>query len=76
MSKGFNLILIERDSESIKNLACKLRQMLPQMKVVILQAVLSTFDQDSLLKAVGDYVTLPVKIFVNCKSSKKTQPKK
>lgn len=76
MSKGFNLILIERDSESIKNLVIKLHQMLPESKSIIIQAVLNSFDQDSLNKAVGDYVTLPVKIFVNCKSSKRTQTKK
>ena len=50
--------------------------MLPNSKAVILQAVLNKFDQDSLNKAVGDYVTLPVKIFVNCKSSKKSGEKK
>lgn len=73
MSKGFNLILIERDSDSIKNLAIKLKQLLPQNNnSIIIQVVLNNFDQDSLNKAVADYVTLPVKIFVNCKSSKKT----
>lgn len=72
MQKGFNLILIERDSESIKNLVIKLHQLIPDSKSVIIQVVLNSFDQDSLNKAVGEYITLPVKIFVNCKSSKRT----
>jgi len=36
MSKGFNLILIERDNESIKNLVIKLHQLLPDSKSVII----------------------------------------
>lgn len=76
MSRGFNLILIERDSESIKDLETQLRKMLPDMNTVIIRAVLNKFDQESITKSVGEFVTFPVKMLVNCKSSKKTQNKK
>jgi hypothetical protein len=38
--------------------------------------VLNKFDQDSINWAVSKYSTFPVKIFVNCKSSKKLNVKK
>ena len=50
--------------------------MLPEQDPVIVRCVLNRFDQDTINRAVGDYVTFPVKIFVNCKSSKKTTAKK
>jgi hypothetical protein len=37
---------------------------------------MNKFDQDSINYAVSKYSTFPVKIFVNCKSSKKTIEKK
>jgi len=76
MSKGFNLILIERDNDSISQLEDQLRKLLPDQNPVIIRCVLNKFDQESINKAVGDYITFPVKIFVNCKSSKKTNMKK
>jgi hypothetical protein len=44
MSKGFNLILIERDGESIQQLEDTLRRMLPEQNPIIIRAVLSKFD--------------------------------
>ena len=38
--------------------------------------MLNRFDQDTINRAVGEYATFPVKIFINCKSSKKTMVKK
>ena len=75
MSKGFNLILIERDADSLQKLVDKLRIML-STQTIIKTAVLNKFDQDNINKAVADYITLPIKIFVNCKSSKRTEAKK
>jgi hypothetical protein len=49
---------------------------LPNSDSIILRCVLSSFDQDSINQAVGQFITLPVKIFVNCKSSKRIQQKK
>jgi len=49
--------------------------MLPEQNPVIIRSVLNRFDQDSINKAVGEYSTFPVKIFVNCKSSKRTTVK-
>ena len=77
MAKGFNLILIERDGVSLQKLEDQLRSLLPSSNASIVRVVLNKFDQDSVNRAVGDYVTYPVKVFVNCKSSKRSvQPKK
>jgi short-subunit dehydrogenase len=72
MSKGFNLILIERDSESISRLEDNLRRLLPDSNQTIVRIVLDKSDPNSINLAVNKYVNFPVKIFVNCKSSKKT----
>ena len=72
MERGFNLILIERDGDSIQNLEAQLRELLPDKNPHIIKIVLNKFDQDSISHAVGDTSTCPVKIFVNCKTSKKT----
>ena len=34
------------------------------------------FDEESINKAVGQHATKPVKIFVNCRNTKKTVQKK
>lgn len=70
MSKGFNLILIERDGESINALEDQLRKTLPDKNPIIMKVVLNKFDQDSINYAVAKYTTFPIKIFVNCKSSR------
>lgn len=70
MSKGFNLILIERDSESINSVEDQLRKALPDKNPIIMKVVLNKFDQDSINYAVSKYTTYPIKIFVNCKSSR------
>ena len=75
MSKGFNLILINREMESIQALEDQLRKSLPNLDPIILHIVIDKFDQESINKAVGDLVTKPVKIFVNCISSKRTNEK-
>lgn len=77
MSQGFNLILIERDLDSLKDLhETLLRMNRTEYKPIIHKIVLNRFDQETIDKATGEYSTLPVKIFVNCKSSKKTATKK
>ena len=47
MSKGFNLILIERDSEAINSLEDQLRKALPDKTPIIMKVVLNKFDQVS-----------------------------
>ena len=78
MEKGFNLILIERDGDSLQALEEQLRKLLPERNPIIIRIVLNKFDKDSINWAVCKYSTYPVKIFVNCKTSKKapTQQKK
>ena len=76
MSKGFNLILIERDGDSINSLEDQLRKALPDKNPIIMKVVLNKFDQDSINYAVSKYTTFPIKIFVNCKSSRQTIEKK
>lgn len=44
MSKGFNLILIERDGDSIQALEEQLRKMLPERNPIIVRIVLNKFD--------------------------------
>lgn len=50
--------------------------MMPEKNTIFVKIVLNKFDQDSINWAVGKYSTFPVKIFVNCKSSKKLNVKK
>ena len=76
MARGFNLILIERDQDSIQLLEDQLRKLMPEKNTIFVKVVLNKFDQDSINWAVGKYSTFPVKIFVNCKSSKKLNAKK
>jgi short-subunit dehydrogenase len=71
MEKGFNLILIERDGDSLQALEEQLRKLLPERNPIIIRIVLNKFDKDSINWAVCKYSTYPVKIFVNCKTSKK-----
>lgn len=71
MEKGFNLILIERDLESIQALEGQLRKLLPDSTSNIQKIVLNKFDQESINYAVGKYSTYHVKLFVNCKNSKR-----
>jgi len=71
MSKGFNLLLIERDIDSIQALEVQLRKLLPESTAQIVKIVLNKFDQESINNAVGKYAIFPVKIFVNCKNSKR-----
>lgn len=70
MEKGFNLILIERDAESLQELEDSLK-FKSQKDTKIIKIVLNKYDQDSVSRAVSEYVTYPVKIFVNCRSTKK-----
>lgn len=76
MARGFNLILIERDGDSIQLLEDQLRKLMPDKNTIFVKIVLNKFDQDSINWAVSKYSTFPVKIFVNCKSSKKLNTKR
>ena len=49
---------------------------MPSQNTTFIKIVLNKFDQDSINYAVSKYSTFPVKIFVNCKSSKKVSVKK
>ena len=49
---------------------------MPEKNTTFIKIVLNKFDQDSINYAVSKYSTFPVKIFVNCKSSKKVMTKK
>jgi len=75
MEKGFNLILIERDGDSLVKLVGELRKKLDHLNPDIVPCILANFDQQSIKYMVGKYATYPVKIFVNCKTSKKTNDK-
>lgn len=44
MSQGFNLILIEREGETIKQLEDLLHRMLPSVNCDIVKVVLNKFD--------------------------------
>ena len=44
LQKGFNLILIERDNDSIQQLEDQLRKLLPDQNSVIIKCVLNKFD--------------------------------
>jgi len=70
MQRGFNLILIERDAESLNKLNAQLRTMLPDQNSDLVHCVLSQFDQQTILHVAGKYAAYPVKMFINCKSSK------
>ena len=49
-----------------------MRQELDHLNPSIIRVVLNKFDQESINRAVADYTTFPVKVFVNCKSSKRS----
>jgi len=46
--------------------------MLPDSDSTIVRIVLNKLDQDSISSAVNKFSSFPVKVFVNCKSSKRT----
>ena len=52
MSKGFNLILIEREGDSLQALEEQLRKLLPEKNAIFVKIVLNKFDQDSINYAV------------------------
>ena len=70
---GFNLILIERDEAPLVDLEANLKRDTIVPKIV--KIVLDSFDQDTLNRALSkplrDHTNSPVKIFVNCKNSRK-----
>jgi len=72
--QGFNLILVERDIEQLNALEVNLNtECLVPPKLV--KIVLDRFDQDTLNKALvkplSKYKDSPVKLFVNCKNSRR-----
>ena len=67
--QGFNLILIERGVEQLNHLEINLKDCIRPPKVE--KVVVDQFDQDSLNKALQPVKGLPVKIFVNCKNSRR-----
>ena len=77
--KGFNLILIERDVQPLNDLENSLREKFnakgPLAPLgaypLIHKVVLNKFDQDVLNERLHGVKDLPVKIFINCKNSKR-----
>lgn len=67
--KGFNLILIERDMQPLNDIEIALNQQ--ANPPTIHKVVLNKFEEDSLNKALLPYKDLPIKLFVNCKNSKR-----
>lgn len=74
--RGFNLILIERDMNQLQLLEVNLQtDLLDRIKIT--KIVIDKFDQDSMWKALHNAQVSahtdvsPVKIFVNCKNSKR-----
>ena len=75
--KGFNLILVERDLQQLNLLESTIRKD-TSTQVRVVKVAIDKFDQDSLWKAFGGnrevkmhQAVSPVKIFVNCKNSKR-----
>lgn len=74
--RGFNLILIERDMNQLQLLEVNLQtELLDRIKIT--KIVIDKFDQDSMWKALHNAQVSahtdvsPVKVFVNCKNSKR-----
>ena len=65
--KGFNLILVERDAESIQNIKDEIQQKLTR-NPIIHTVVLEHFDQKHIHYQMSQFATEHVKIFVNSKS--------
>lgn len=74
VNKGFNLILVERDRNQLDDLEADIRQNTIQ-EPKITKIVLDKFDQDTLNKQLvnplKEHRNSPVKIFVNCKNSRR-----
>ncbi|CDW86984.1 UNKNOWN [Stylonychia lemnae] len=70
-TKGFNLILIERDLMPLNDVEISIKQMLKKNTPQIIKIVLNKFDQDALSKNLDGTKDLPIKLFINCKNAKR-----
>ena len=75
-SRGFNLILVERDFNQLQDIEANLkRDSINEIKVT--KIVLDKFDQDTLnkqlVKPLNEHQNSPVKLFINCKNSRLMQ---
>ncbi|CDW73879.1 UNKNOWN [Stylonychia lemnae] len=73
--KGFNLILIDRDIEVLMNFEKELKSEFEERKIQICSIELNKFDVDQLRAKLLPLKDLPVKLFVNCKNTKKNAVK-
>mgnify|MGYP001558045869 CR=1 FL=1 len=68
-AEGFNLILIERNIEPLNLLEIQLNH--TNADIVVMKFAPDKFDEDSLNRTLSTAKNVPVKIFVNCKNSKR-----
>ena len=74
--KGFNLIIVERDDTSLKDLKADLDSNLIQ-KPLVTKILLDKFSFDidtftkQVVKNLKDHKNSPIKMFINCKNSRR-----
>jgi short-subunit dehydrogenase len=73
--KGFNLILIERDIQPLNDIEISLTQKFNNNPPIIHKIEINKFDPESLSKKFMPLKDLPVKLFINCKNSKRKSPR-
>eukprot|EP00347_Sterkiella_histriomuscorum_P019780 403340320 len=70
-NKGYNLILIDRDATPINDVELSIKDVFKKNTPEIVKIVLNKFDQESLSKQLHSTRDLPIKLFINCKNSRK-----
>ena len=72
-SKGFNLILIDRDPQPLNDLENDIKSLMRKSLTQpdIIKVTLNKFDYDHLSRALHPTKDLPIKMFINCKNSKR-----
>ena len=69
--QGFNLILIDRDMQPLKDLEKILKEQFTNVLPTIHLISMTQFEADSVRNAILPIKDLPVKLFINCKNSKR-----
>lgn len=67
--KGYNLILIERSIQPLNDIQNAIKN--KNLEVDVITIELNKFDEDTLNKALYKTKDLPIKLFINCKNSKR-----
>ena len=70
-TKGFNLILIDREIQPLNDVELSIKEVIKKNQPEIIKIPLDRFDQESLSKKLYPTRDLPVKLFVNCKNSRR-----